>query len=377
MKIAVIGNVDSGKSTLVGVLTKGELDDGRGATRLKVFNYAHEVENGRTSSIAHEIMGFFKDGRQVVPKRYNPNKNKYWSKITSKADKLLTFIDLCGHEKYLKTTMFGLIGLIPDYSMIIVGANMGVSRMTVEHINISLALRIPFFVVITKIDICPKNIFDETMTKLLKLLKSKAFNRKPFVYKSLSQEKAEEEIKFCAKNLKSNSICPVFIVSNVTGAGLGILKMFLSLLKDRSKQNKLIKKPSDPVIFDIHENFLVSGSGLVISGILKSGTIKIGSELLLGPDKEKLFKKIIVKGIHCMRRPVPEAVAGNFCCLNIRSTNKKDEVSRKTFRKGMSLIDESIKPKPIWEFEAEILVYKHSSTIKVGYQAVLHCGVVR
>jgi len=29
-KLAVIGNVDSGKSTLVGVLTKGILDDGRG-----------------------------------------------------------------------------------------------------------------------------------------------------------------------------------------------------------------------------------------------------------------------------------------------------------------------------------------------------------
>ena len=33
LRITVIGNVDSGKSTLVGVLTKGLLDDGRGAAR--------------------------------------------------------------------------------------------------------------------------------------------------------------------------------------------------------------------------------------------------------------------------------------------------------------------------------------------------------
>jgi len=33
IKIAVVGNVDSGKSTLVGVLSKGEKDDGRGAAR--------------------------------------------------------------------------------------------------------------------------------------------------------------------------------------------------------------------------------------------------------------------------------------------------------------------------------------------------------
>lgn len=52
IRIAVIGNVDSGKSTLVGVLSKGINDDGRGLARSLVFNYAHEHANGRTSSIA-------------------------------------------------------------------------------------------------------------------------------------------------------------------------------------------------------------------------------------------------------------------------------------------------------------------------------------
>lgn len=57
-RIAVIGNVDSGKSTLVGVLTKSIMDDGRGSARKAVFNFAHEQANGRTSSIGQEIMGF-------------------------------------------------------------------------------------------------------------------------------------------------------------------------------------------------------------------------------------------------------------------------------------------------------------------------------
>jgi GTPase len=39
--------------------------------------------------------------------------------------------------------------------MIIVGSNMGISRMTKEHMGICWALGIPFFVVLTKIDICP------------------------------------------------------------------------------------------------------------------------------------------------------------------------------------------------------------------------------
>ena len=32
---------------------------------------------------------------------------------------------------------------------------MGISGMTKEHLGISLALKLPFFVVLTKIDICP------------------------------------------------------------------------------------------------------------------------------------------------------------------------------------------------------------------------------
>lgn len=39
----VIGNVDSGKSTLVGVLTKGGLDDGRGLARAKVGLFVRTV----------------------------------------------------------------------------------------------------------------------------------------------------------------------------------------------------------------------------------------------------------------------------------------------------------------------------------------------
>lgn len=66
VRIAVIGNVDSGKSTMVGVLTKQIMDDGRGSARQKVFNFSHEAQNGRTSSIGQEIMGFDENNSQVL-----------------------------------------------------------------------------------------------------------------------------------------------------------------------------------------------------------------------------------------------------------------------------------------------------------------------
>ena len=61
---------------------------------------------------------------------------------------------------------------MPDFAMIVVGANMGVSRMTKEHLGITLALAVPIFIVITKIDIAPQNVYDETIVSLQKILKS-------------------------------------------------------------------------------------------------------------------------------------------------------------------------------------------------------------
>ena len=117
-------------------------------------------------------MGFDETKKQVELERATASKNQAWSHIATHSKKILTFLDLCGHEKYLKTTMFGLVGLMPDYSMIIVGANMGVSRMTKEHLGISLALKVPVFIVITKIDVAPENVYEETRNTLVKILKS-------------------------------------------------------------------------------------------------------------------------------------------------------------------------------------------------------------
>ena len=62
IRLAVLGNMEAGKSTLLGVLTQGELDNGRGRARLNLFRHLHEIQSGRTSSISHEIMGFTSQG---------------------------------------------------------------------------------------------------------------------------------------------------------------------------------------------------------------------------------------------------------------------------------------------------------------------------
>jgi len=54
--------------------------------------------------------------------------------------------------------MLGMVGMVPDYILVVVGANFGLSRMTKEHLGIALALEIPFFIVMTKIDLVPTEV---------------------------------------------------------------------------------------------------------------------------------------------------------------------------------------------------------------------------
>lgn len=119
------------------------------------------------------------------------------TEICEASSKIVNFIDLAGHEKYLKTTVFGLTGHAPDFAMLMVGGNMGVVGMTKEHLGISLALRVPVFIVVTKIDMAPPNILKETVNQLEKVLKSPGCRKIPIHVRTL------DDVVVCAKNFIS------------------------------------------------------------------------------------------------------------------------------------------------------------------------------
>jgi GTPase len=87
---------------------------------------------------------------QVLPTA-KKNPVARWMEVVSNSDRNVTLIDLCGHERYLKTTVSGLTGLSPDLCLLVVGANMGVQLMTREHISVACALQIPLVVVVSKV----------------------------------------------------------------------------------------------------------------------------------------------------------------------------------------------------------------------------------
>ncbi|KAJ1569776.1 Short integuments 2, mitochondrial [Nowakowskiella sp. JEL0078] len=360
LRIAVVGNVDAGKSTLLGVLTKDLLDDGRGKARVNLFKHKHEIESGRTSSVGMEIMGFTSDGTIVTPKMIEKQKLQ-WEDICPHSSKVLTFIDLAGHERYLKTTVFGMTGCAPDFVMLMIGANAGIIGMTKEHLGLALALQVPVYIVITKIDMCPSNILESTIKQLVKILKSNGCRKIPMFVRNVG------DVLMTAGNFVSERICPIFQVSNVSGEGLPLLKLFLNVLHANSgKYNS-----SQPVEYQITDTFAVPGVGTVVSGTVTNGIVHQGDILLLGPDFTGAFITTIVKSIQRKRVNVPVASAGQSATFALK------KVKRSSIRKGMVMLSKNADARAVMEFEAEILVLYHSTTISTKYQTMVHCGVVR
>lgn len=221
-RIAVVGNVDAGKSSMLGVLVKGDLDDGRGKARVNLFRHKHEIETGRTSSVGMEIMGFDTHGQVITSD--TPGRKLSWEEIGKRSAKVITFTDLAGHERYLRTTVFGLLSSSPNYCLLMVAANNGLIGMSKEHLGISLALNVPVMVVITKIDICPPHILEQTITQITKILKSPGARKIPIFINN------REECINTATQFVSQRITPIFQVSNVTGQNLDLVRTFLNIL---------------------------------------------------------------------------------------------------------------------------------------------------
>ncbi|CCD55576.1 hypothetical protein QC760_009642 [Botrytis cinerea] len=358
-RIAVVGNVDAGKSTMLGVLVKGGLDDGRGKARVNLFRHKHEIESGRTSSVGMEIMGFDTLGKVVASDV--PGRKLSWEEIGKRSAKVISFTDLAGHERYLRTTVFGLLSSSPNYCLLMVAANNGLIGMSKEHLGIALALNVPVMVVITKIDICPPQILEQTIKQITGILKSPGARKIPIFIKN------REECINTATQFVSKRICPIFQVSNVTGESLDLVRAFLNILPHHGHYDA-----EAPFEFHINDTFSVPFVGTVVSGIVKSGVVHAGDTVLVGPDSLGQFTTTTIRSIERKRISVPATSAGQSASFALKRVRRKD------VRKGMVVLPKSEhnSPKVYREFVAEVLILSHATTIKTKYQAMLHVGPV-
>lgn len=361
VRFGISGNVDVGKSTLIGCLTRARLDDARGAARAAIFNHPHEMSTGRTSSVAHHLLGFDSAGHCV-------NRNdvdQSWGELIERAAKLVTLYDLAGHERYLKTTVRGLSGQMPDYALLLVAANKGVTQMTQEHLALCLALGVPPIVVVTKMDMAPADKLKQTLSDVRHL-----FNRRGVARMVLRLRDNKDLVRVTELVAQRKSrVVPLFTISCVTGAGLDVLRQFLNLSKPRIDWSERFDEPAEVQIDSI---YTVQGAGTVVGGVVVAGCMREAHEhLLIGPDATGAFEPVHVRSIHAKRVPVRSVQAGQSAGFALR------KVRRDAVRPGMVLIEARAKPLAHHEFEVDMYVLYHSTTIMRGYAPVVQCLNVR
>lgn len=327
--VTVVGSVDSGKSSTVGTLVTGQLDDGNGLSRSCVFVHPHERETGRTSDISYQYA------------------------VDEEAKRILTFVDLAGHEMYLKTTLNGLVSSNPDFAIVCISDK--ITSMTKEHIGVCISMGIPICVLMTKSDMVP--------VELSKML----FNEIKLYFKRAG--KTTFQIKTANDLTKIPNlqvITPIIYTSNKTGEGLDILRQ---LLRKVNKRETLF--PSGLLVEHIYN---VQGHGMVVSGYTGEDISK-GDTLYLGPVDHNKFIEVTVRSIHNdYRFEIDTLQKGKKGCLAIGIGIKKNRNS--VVRKGMILSHNP--PKNICkEFTALVKVFHHGTTIKPGYQSFLNCGTIR
>lgn len=128
--------------------------------------------------------------------------------------------------------------------MLVVSASADVSQ-TNEFLVLLKAFNIPFYVIITKIDVLP---FEQTIHDLENSLMEVDDTKTPMLISS------EEDI---ASINDTENIVPIFLVSNVTKQGLFLVERYLWMLTPKINKIEREKLEKEPLEFHIDEIFRV------------------------------------------------------------------------------------------------------------------------
>lgn len=344
-------------STLTGIFTKRDkkgnliLDNGRGKLRSLIMKHPHERDSGRTSDVAHH----------------------YTRDILEKKEKVNVYIDLAGHEKYFRVTLNGVTKCSIHWCCLVIAANMGILRMTREHLSIALLFNLPIFIVVTKTDISPENITKQTFGEIEKIFKQYSKSRPRKLCFIHSKEDYHNFITNDWTTTSHRELVPIFPVSQVTGTNIENVLQFTNYLYPMERVDKPLatNEEQNSTQFIIDSNYQIPGIGFVVSGIVTKGTIKKNDILALGPFYNN-FIMVSVRSIHNnFRESIQELKEGLSGCLNIKPVVNKHPLKRNMLRRGIKLLSN---PRLNWRFKAIIKILHHHTTIRVGYKPFLHCG---
>ena len=247
-------------------------------------------------------------------------------------DLKIGFVDVPGHERFVKNMLAGASGI--DLVLLVIAADAGVMPQTREHYEICRLLKVKSgLIVLTKSD-----LVDEELLELVNL----------------------EVAELIENSFLENA--PVVSVSAKTGAGIEELKAQLKTLAARipARKNETIAR------LPVDRAFSVKGFGAVITGTLISGEIAETEELELLP----ITKKVRVRGLQTHNKTVKSAHAGQRTAVNLGG------IEHAEIERGMVLAESGVL-RPTQIFDAEIEVLKNAKkSLKSRQRVRVHIGTI-
>lgn len=252
MIIATAGHVDHGKTTLLQAIT------GVNADRLP-----EEKKRGMTIDLGYA----------------------YWPQPDGR---VLGFIDVPGHEKFLSNMLAGVGGI--DHALLVVACDDGVMAQTREHLQIlNLTGNPQLTVALTKADRVDDARVEEVREEVLATLRDYGF-----------------------------ADAALFVTVATEGRGIDALRTHLQQLPDRAHAEHHRFRLA------IDRAFTVKGAGLVVTGTALSGEVRVGDSLWL----TGVNKPVRIRGLHAQNQPVEQAHAGQRIALNLVGDTEKAELNR-------------------------------------------------
>jgi selenocysteine-specific elongation factor len=241
----------------------------------------------------------------------------------------LGFVDVPGHERFVHTMLAGASGI--DAALLVIALDDGVMPQTREHVQILELLGIDRGVVaLTKADLAQPRI-PEVTAQARSLLAGTAL-----------------------------SAAPLLPVSALTGEGIEALRDALHALGPRDRDAHLYPRLA------VDRAFTLAGAGLVVTGTLVSGHIRVDDRLTLSPPGLELR----VRGLHAQNRPSQEAVAGQRVALNVVGPR----LSKEAVARGDWVLHPDVHV-PIARFDARITLLKEEARpLRAEVPVHLHLG---
>ena len=253
----------------------------------RIVGTAGHIDHGK-SALVLALTGIDPD-RLQEEKRRGITIDLGFAHVDLADDLSASFIDVPGHERFVKNTLAGIGGI--DAVLLVVAANESVMPQTLEHFAICRLLGIKRGVVaISKIDLVDRDLAELVELEVQELLRGSSLETAAVVH-----------------------------TSAVTGEGLDELRQVLGDCLRSCPSRSSVGVPRLPIdrVFSVH------GFGTVVTGTLLSGSIGVGDPLEMVPAATR----VNVRGIEVHGKAVDRVEAGQRAALNLQGVQRL-EVTR-------------------------------------------------